>query len=151
MAWNICLLKKPCRQAQQSLGGNGYLSNDSFRDYFRCGRILPRHLDAALKPRALSEQVKLGVREITHLDVLRACMLGDTSAPADDRLDAQLARHPDRHTIAALADHLSSAAAAAIGPSKARESRLVLVRSELWPVGAIALLARRSTSKSTAR
>src|SRR4249920_858309 len=64
---------------QQSLGGNGYLSNESFRDYFNTGRILPRHLDAVLKPRALSEQIKLGAREITHMDVLRACMLADTA------------------------------------------------------------------------
>lgn len=107
------------RTAQQSLGGNGFLSGESFRDYFRCGRILTRHLDAALKPRALSEQVKLGVREITHMDVLRACMLGDISVPADDRLEAQLARHPDRHTIAVLVDYLASATEPPSAPRKA--------------------------------
>jgi hypothetical protein len=96
--------------AQLSLGGNGYLANESFRDYFNTGRILPRHLDAVLKPRALSEQIKLGVREITHMDVLRACMLADSAIPAEDRIEAQLARHPDRHTIAALAERLSAAA-----------------------------------------
>jgi len=97
--------------AQQALGGKGYLSNDSFRNYFRAGRIHPRHLDAVLKSRARSEQVKLGVTEITHLDALRAAMIGDTAAPAEDKLDALLNRHPDRHTIAALANRLHTRAA----------------------------------------
>jgi uncharacterized protein YbcC (UPF0753/DUF2309 family) len=95
-------------KARESLGGAGYLTNVGFRDYFRAGRILPRHLDAALKPRALQEQIKLGVREITHMEVLRACMLGNFSIPADDRFEVQLARHPDRHVIAVLAKHLSA-------------------------------------------
>jgi len=90
-------------KARESLGGAGYLTNVGFRDYFRAGRILLRHLDAALKPRALPEQIKLGVREITHVEVLRACMLRDLSIPADDRFEVQLARHPDRHVIAVLA------------------------------------------------
>ena len=84
------------RRGQRLLGGNGYLPGEMFRDYFRAGRILPRHLDAALNSRAETKQVKLGAREITHLDVLRACMLGEISPPADDTLDALLARHPDR-------------------------------------------------------
>ena len=87
--------------AQRWRGGNSFLSGDVFRDYVRAGRILPRHVDATLKPLARSQQVKLGIREINHLDVLRACLLGDTSTPPPDMLDAQLARHPDRNTIAA--------------------------------------------------
>jgi uncharacterized protein YbcC (UPF0753/DUF2309 family) len=98
-------------EARRTLGGNGFLSIESFRDYFRTGRIHPRHLDAILKPRARSEQVKLGVSEITHLDALRAAMIVDTAAPAEDRFDAVLARHPDRHTITALTNRLHSTAA----------------------------------------
>jgi len=96
-------------QAQQSIGGNGFLSNQTFRDYFLSGRILPRHLDVVLKPLTLPEQVKLGVREISHMDVLRACMLGDLAVPSENRLKPQLARHPDRHMIAGLANYLASA------------------------------------------
>ncbi len=95
-------------KAQQSHGSAGYLSNESFRAYFASGRILPRHLDSVLKPRALPEQIKLGARDINHVEVLRACMLGDISIPPDDKLEVQLARHPDRRVIALLADHLSS-------------------------------------------
>ena len=102
--------EQAAQMAQRWRGGNSFLSGDVFRDYVRAGRILPRHVDASLKPLALSQQVKLGIREINHLDVLRACLLGDTSTPPPDMLDAQLARHPDRNTIAALAHHLSSIA-----------------------------------------
>ena len=118
MASSIYHFEEALQTAQQSLGGNGYLSNDSFRDYFNTGRILPRHLDAVLKPRALSEQIKLGVREITHMDVLRACMLADTAIPAEDRIEAQLARHPDRHTIAALAESSATGGRTATGSSE---------------------------------
>ena len=96
------------RRGQRWLGGNGYLNGEAFRNYFRAGRILPRHLDLALRSRALSAQIKLGAREIVHLDVLRASLLGDLSAPAGDALDPQLARHPDRKIIAQLAEILAA-------------------------------------------
>jgi uncharacterized protein YbcC (UPF0753/DUF2309 family) len=97
------------RQAQQSLGGKGYLPNETFRDYFRCGRILPRHLDAALKPHAEDEHVRLGALGVNHLDMLRAHVLQGISSPPDDNFDVMLECHPDRPAVAALADHLSPA------------------------------------------
>jgi uncharacterized protein YbcC (UPF0753/DUF2309 family) len=97
------------RRAQQLLGGKSYLSNELFRDYFRSGRILQRHLDAALKPLAQNESVKLGARKITQLEVLRTHFLQGVAAPADEMLDAPVRRHPDRAAIEALADHLASA------------------------------------------
>jgi len=97
------------QRAQQLLGGGGYLPSAIFRDYFRAERILPRHLDAVLHPHARGEQVKLGAREITHMDVLRACLLGDPSVHGNDTLAPLLRRHPDRDTIAVLADQLSPA------------------------------------------
>jgi uncharacterized protein YbcC (UPF0753/DUF2309 family) len=98
------------RTGGRLLGGNGYLPGKTFRDYFHSGRILPRHLDTALGPRASCGSIRLGAREIAHLDVLRACMIGDLSVPADDAIEALLARHPDRGAIAALAQILSSSA-----------------------------------------
>ena len=97
------------RRGRRLLGGNGYLPSEMFRDYFRAGRILaaPSRCSRCNLARRPS-RVKLGAREITHLDVLRACLLGEISPPADDTLDALLARHPDRDTIAMLADHLSA-------------------------------------------
>ena len=89
--------------ANKTLGGQGYLSNAVFRDYVRTGRILPRHLDVVLKPLAQLRQIRLGIREITHLEVLRACLLGEAVTPPPDTFDSQLARNPDRNTIMTLA------------------------------------------------
>ena len=108
MAWKSIHFDEALRRAQQLLGGKGYLSNEIFRDYFRSGRILPRHLDLALKPFAQDESVKLGARKVTQLEVLRSHFLHKIDAPADEMLDLQIQRHPDRTAIAALADRLAS-------------------------------------------
>ena len=97
------------RQARQLLGGKGYLSNEIFRDYVRSGRILPRHLDAALKALAHHETVKLGASTVSQFEVLRAHYLQGMSAPPDEMLDASIHRHLDRTVIKALADHLDPA------------------------------------------
>jgi uncharacterized protein len=96
------------RRGGRWLGGRGYLEAETFRNYFRAGRIQPRHLDSALRSRARSAEIKLGARDIAHLDVLRACLLGDMAAPTYDAMEPQLARHPDRKIIAELADILSA-------------------------------------------
>lgn len=95
------------RQGYRLLGGKGYLSNETFRDYFRLGRIRPDHLDAALKPFARHDSVKLGEREVSQFGVLRAHLLQGLSAPPDDMFDGQLRRHPQRTLIDALADRLA--------------------------------------------
>jgi uncharacterized protein len=96
------------RRAQQLLGGKGYLANEIFRDYVRSGRILPRHLDLVLKPLAQDQSVKLGERTVTQLEVLRVCFLHKIDPPADEVLDLQIQRHPDRAAIAALVERLAS-------------------------------------------
>ncbi len=108
------------QRGQRVLGGKGYLSLEVFRDYARSGRILPRHIDAALKPRVHDKQVTLGARRITDFDVLRARLLHGLSAPPVDVLDAMIARRPDRAVITALADHLSRGPAGG-GHAQARE------------------------------
>jgi uncharacterized protein len=97
------------RQGFRILGGNGYLSNAIFRDYARSGRILPRHIRAALKPRALDKQVRIGPRTVDHIDVLHAHLLSGISTPAEDTLDTFIDRRGDRSLIDALANHLSPA------------------------------------------
>ena len=95
-------------RAQRLLGANPYLSNQTYRDYFRAGRISPHHLEAALKARAEEAQVQLGGSDVTLCAVLRACMLEQISPPRADRFDALLQRSPHRSIIASLASHLSS-------------------------------------------
>ncbi len=99
--------EEAAQRAQQLLGGTSYLPNEVFRDYVRSGRILPRQIDAELKPRAHDKQVTLGDQKITHFDVLRAHLLQGISAPPDDVLDAMIARRADRTVIHTLADHVA--------------------------------------------
>jgi uncharacterized protein len=96
------------RRGERWLGGSGYLDTAAFRDYFRAGRIQARHLDLGLRARSRPAEMKLGARHIAHLDVLRACLLGDVSAPLRDIFDSYLTRHPDRKIIAELAEILSA-------------------------------------------
>ena len=77
-------------RAQRLLDSKAYLSVEIFRDYFRSGRILPHHLDAALKARAEDRHVQLGTHDVMLRDVLRACMLQDLSPPPGDRFETVL-------------------------------------------------------------
>jgi uncharacterized protein YbcC (UPF0753/DUF2309 family) len=99
------------RRARRLLGGEGYLPNETYRDYLRSGRITSDHLDTALAPLVQDKQVTIGTRPVTHAEVLRAHLLHGITAPAEDTLDAVIARHPDRARIRALAVHLSPAVA----------------------------------------
>lgn len=96
------------RKGQRLLGGNPYLSNEVFREYFHSGRIRKQNLDAVLKPHAGNEQVALGDQAISRLDVLLIEMTRDISAPPADIIDAALESDPDRQVISGLADRLMS-------------------------------------------
>ena len=95
------------RRGHQLLGGKGYLSCELFRDYARSGRILPHHINAALKPLASDKQVTLGKREVTHFELLQAHLLQGISVPANETLEALIDRHPDRLIIESLENHVS--------------------------------------------
>ena len=73
--------EKAVGRAQLLLGGNGYLTKWDFSRLLSRRANLPRHLDTALRPRAHTRQVRLGARDITHLDVLRACLLTESFQP----------------------------------------------------------------------
>jgi hypothetical protein len=94
-------------RGRQRLGGKGYLSNEKFRDYFRSGRILPRHIDAQLRRRVEDRPVEIAGRKVNQLEVLRAHMIEGLSFPRPEFLDLRLEREPDRGAIIALADYLS--------------------------------------------
>ncbi len=97
------------KRGKQFLGGKGYLSSDIFRGYLKSGRILPQHLDAALKPLVRDTHVVLGHRRVSHGDVLRACLTQGICAPTGDLLDAMLDGGSDRHRVETLAEHLTPA------------------------------------------
>lgn len=97
------------RRGNQLLGGKGYLTNETFRKYLRSGRIHPDHIDEALKTVVGKEQVVMGDRSISHLEVGRTHLLNGITAPCIEILDAQIKRHPDRLLIKSLSDYLASA------------------------------------------
>lgn len=95
------------RLGRRFVGGNGYLPNDSYREYVRSGRIRSEHLEAALRPIAQDQQVTLGDRTVSHFDVLRAQLLSGNKAPADEMLDAFVDRSPHAKLLRSLADRLA--------------------------------------------
>ena len=97
------------RRGQEILGGGGYLPSSIFRSYFRSGRILPRHVEAALQPLAQDRRVTLGTRELSHGDLLQLLLVRGVPNPAEEMLEAVIARSPDRRLIETLADHLRPA------------------------------------------
>ena len=95
------------RRGRRFLGGQGYLSGETYRGYLRAGRILLRHLDEALRPVAREDSVVVGPCRIAHREVLRACLTHGLCTPADEPSDALLDHGPAEEFITALADHLA--------------------------------------------
>jgi uncharacterized protein YbcC (UPF0753/DUF2309 family) len=100
------------QQGHQFLGGRGYLPAEIFRDYFHSGRILPGHIDAALKPIADDKQVVLEKIKLTQFEVLRAYLLKGITVPAEETLETMIDRRPDHLLVRALAERLKKACVA---------------------------------------
>ena len=114
------------RIGRRFVGGNGYLPNETYREYVKSGRIQPEHIDAALEVNAEDQGVSLGERTIHHIDLLRAHLLFGNTPPAVDTLSAFVERSPDAGTIVKLADHLASVVQTpnTIGPSPGNDLSL---------------------------
>jgi hypothetical protein len=95
------------RRGRQFLGGQGYLSGETYRSYLRSGRIQAHHLDEALQPLARDEMLTVGPFRIAHREVLRACLTHGLSAKTDQPLDALLDHDPHDELVNALAQHLA--------------------------------------------
>lgn len=66
------------RQGKHALGGNGYLSNDDYRDLYRSGAIGDPAVDQALRRFDVTDSdrtVKVGARQIESSDVRRLHLL----------------------------------------------------------------------------
>ena len=111
-------------QARQTLGAAVYLPNEIFRNYFRAGRILPRQLDAALKPLAEEREVQLGSRTVSQFEVLRAHVLQGLDAPPEEMLADLIRRRPDGRFVEQLAERAPAAPKAAAKKIIEKESTL---------------------------
>lgn len=99
------------QKGKLQLGGEGYLSNTTYRNYFASGRILTTHLDAALQQIVSDNKATLEDREITHLEVIRAHFIHGFSAPAPEILEIAVKNNRDHLTIKALAEMLEGSEA----------------------------------------
>ncbi len=99
--------EETARRGKQFMGGNSYLPGALYRKYLQTGRIEAAHLDTALQPLVLDQSVTIGLRRITHGDVLRACLTEGLCAPVAEPLDDQL-HDPAQGVIDVVAASLST-------------------------------------------
>lgn len=66
-------------------GACGYLSNDTYRRYFRQGRIREEDVRTALHPMAGDKRVTFGSLEVSHQDVLAASLIHGISDPTTSK------------------------------------------------------------------
>ncbi|MDP3596071.1 MAG: Na-translocating system protein MpsB, partial [Nitrospirota bacterium] len=85
------------KRGTQLFGGRGYLSNETFRRYFKSGRISPEDLQATIEPLAAAKQVTFSGRTTSHVDVLMASMVHGISETRVSQSDP-----PDQDTQQAV-------------------------------------------------
>lgn len=93
-------------EAKKYIGGNGYLPNSQYRNYFQQGRISPEAIREVLKPRAQEESVVIGDRTITHLDVLETIFVHGTGTVEPDVASAVLDRSLSETDVTGLREKL---------------------------------------------
>lgn len=109
------------QRGKQYLNGKGYLPNYMYREYFKLGRILPRHVDSVLEKQAQNEQISIGSRQIGHKDVLRTCLTERISSAEEDLSGVNTPSDPDYELVKALSDRLASAIPAQDAAEKLRD------------------------------
>lgn len=96
------------QRGKQFLNGKGYLPNYMYREYFKSGRIQPRHVDAALEKFAKNEQISIGTRQINHKDVLRTCLTERTAASEVELPGIYNVDNSDYELIKSLSERLAT-------------------------------------------
>jgi uncharacterized protein len=119
------------RRGRKFLGGHGYLSGETYREYLRSGRILRRHVDEALQSITREESVIVGPCRIAHREVLQACLTHGLCATADEPIDALLDRGSPEELMTALADRL----APVLSASAVEEQIATVVREDTEALG----------------
>lgn len=103
-----------CR-GKRFVGGEGYLTNETYRRFVASGRIKSAHVTGALEPLAAEGDVTVGGKQVRHLDALRAQLLNGITAPAPETVAALIDRTPHSAAIRALAKRVT--------PSKSSEDQ----------------------------
>lgn len=95
------------RRGKRFVGGEGYLTNETYRRFVEGGRIGAAHLDAALASRTGDADVSVGDATVSQLDVLRAHLMHGITAPAPESLEATVGRSKDAAAIRELSKGLA--------------------------------------------
>ena len=66
------------REGKKYLGGDGYLSNTEYQNYYRQGRISQEAINEVLGPLSENMLVTIGDRKISHLETLRTILINGT-------------------------------------------------------------------------
>ncbi len=98
--------EKAIEEAKKFIGGNGYLPNGEYRNYFQQGRISPEAIREVLTPEAQEESVVIGSQTITHLDVLRTIFIHGTGTVEPDVASAFLERSLSETDVTGLREKL---------------------------------------------
>ena len=95
-------------QGRKFIGGNGYLPNREYRNYYQQGRISPEASQEALRPRAQEESVVIGDRQISHLEVLETIFINGTGTIEPDAASAVLERSLSETDVNGLREKLQT-------------------------------------------
>ncbi len=95
------------RRGRVFLGGQGYLSGETYRGYLRSGRIRLHHLNEAVQPVARDEAVVVGPCRISHWEVLRACLTHGLCEMPEEPVDTLSAQDAADAAVQELAERLA--------------------------------------------
>ena len=98
-------------QGKRFLGGNGYLSNEEYQNYFRQGRISEESINEALGPVSQNKIVTIGDRNISHLQALRTLLINGTGKMSADVASVVLQESLNEPHVRGLVDKLQTLSA----------------------------------------
>ena len=96
------------KQGTRFLGGEGYLPNQEYRNYYQQERISLDAIHEALKDQSKHQLIAIGNRKISHLEALRTILIHGTGQPAPDVASALLQEYLGDNDVKTLVDKLQA-------------------------------------------
>ena len=98
--------EKAIEEAERIFGGQGYLPNRIYRDYYKQGRITDEGLNEALREVSEDKTVAIGDRNFTHQEILRTIFLHGSGKVSRDAISAILQSSHDPKEVKELVEKL---------------------------------------------
>jgi uncharacterized protein YbcC (UPF0753/DUF2309 family) len=93
-------------QGRRFLGGQGYLSNKEYRNYYQQGRITQEAIQEALKDQTHNQIIAIGGQKISHLEALCMILINGDGYTAPDVASAVLEASLGNTDVQGLIDKL---------------------------------------------